>query len=166
MLDDINPLEKTNDKDMLHVKGEMTRHNPTMTTTTMNAAIPKELQECNKDITLCVNVMCVNEMGFMTSTSHPTHHWGCKHIIDNAIEQFHGALDEMLQVHNEGRHRIKTIECDREFEELMEKVEDNLGMTMNHANAQDHVVVIEQNNWTTKEAIQAQFHRFRCNVKP
>ena len=70
-------------------------------------------------------MMHINEIRFMTSTSHPMHHCGCEHFANNAKESFHNALDKMPRVHNEGGHRIKTIDCDQEFQSVMEDDSDD-----------------------------------------
>ena len=48
----------------------------------------------------------------------------------------------------------KRIECDGEYEPLMEKVQDDLDIEMNYANPGDHVPQAEQNNRTIKECIR------------
>ena len=122
-------------------------------TTTATMATPKELKERNEEITLCVNMTQVDEIGFVTSMSHPMHHQGCKCVAQNDEDTFHQVSDEMSQMHNEGGHRIKTIKCDQEFQSIVEAVADDLGVNMNCTNAQDHMAAAEQNNCTIKESM-------------
>ena len=37
----------------------------------MTIATPKELKKHNENVTLHIDMMCINEIGFMTSMSHP-----------------------------------------------------------------------------------------------
>ena len=71
-LDDIVRAEKTHRKDVSCVEGKMTRRNPT-TTAIMNVTMPKELKEHNENIALCIDIVCVNEIGFAMSTLHSLH---------------------------------------------------------------------------------------------
>ena len=68
-VEDIEIAEKMCRWDISHLKEKTTRRNPT-TTAAMTIAMPKELKDRNKNIMLHINMMC-NEIGFMTSTSHP-----------------------------------------------------------------------------------------------
>ena len=150
--EDIDLAEKICGNDTLHVKGKTMRCNPT-TTTSMTVAMPKEPKECNEDITLHVDVMRVNKIGFVTSTSHSSHCQGCKHMNDNAKESFSNTLDKMPQTHKKGGHQIACIKCNNKFQNVMEEVKDKLGVEMNCANAQDHVAAAEQNDRTIEEPI-------------
>ena len=71
--EDIDRAEKIHRKDISCVKGKTTRCNLT-TTTIMNIATPKELKERNENITLCMDLVCIDKIGFVTSISHPLHH--------------------------------------------------------------------------------------------
>ena len=95
--------EKTHGKDVSCIKSEPTRRNPT-TTTVVNIAMSKESKEQNKDITLCVDIMHINNIGFVTLASHPLHHQGCKDVNDNTKQSFHNVSDKMSQTHNKGGH--------------------------------------------------------------
>ena len=72
--------------------------------------------------------------------------------------EYYRALNEILRQYNNARFVIKTIHCNGEYCGMMDKVKDNLDMTMNFTNAQDHVPEAERNNWTIKERIQASYH--------
>ena len=78
-LDDIDGAEKSHGNDILCIEGKPMRQNPT-TTTIVNITTPKELKERNKNITPCIDIVCINEIGFVTTMSHPLHSRGHKHI--------------------------------------------------------------------------------------
>ena len=48
----------------------------------------------------------------------------------------------------------------------MEEVADELGMSMDYANAQDHVAAAKRNNRTLKETMRTTFHRSGCSTVP
>ena len=81
------------------------------------------------------------------------------HIVQNNQESFHSTMDKMSRAHNKGGHCVKTIECNQEFQSAMEEVEDELGVTVECANAQDHVGAAEHNGGTLKESMRTAFHR-------
>ena len=110
-------------------------------------------------MTSCIDVMCINEIGFVTSVSHLMHHHGCHCAAQNNAFTFHKALDKMPQVCNEGRCQIKTIKCEQEFQSAMDNMADDLGVNVNCANTQDHMAVAEQNNCIIKESMhQCKLH--------
>ena len=49
---------------------------------------------------------------------------------------------------------------------MMEQVDDDLDVTMNFTNAQDHVPEAERNNRTIKERIRAAYHRLPYKAIP
>ena len=72
----------------------------------------------------------------------------------------------MLHTCNNGGCHIKTIECNQEFQSVVEAVADDSGVDMNCANAQDHVAAAECNNCTIKELIHTTCHRSGYAVIP
>ena len=113
-----------------------------------------------------IDMMHVNEVRFVTSTSHPMCHCGCSNAAQNDAETFHEALDEILWAHNKGGHCIKTIKRDHEFQSTMEDIADNSGVEMNHANTQDHAAAAEQNDHTIEASMQTAHHRSGCATTP
>jgi hypothetical protein len=81
-------------------------------------------------------------------------------------EEYYRALDEILRQYNNAGFVIKTIHCNGEYCGMMEKVKDNLDVTMNFTNAQDHVPEAERNNRTIKERIRASYHRLPYKAIP
>ena len=110
-VDDIETAQNVCGKDTLHVKGRTMWHNPPKTLTP-TMAMPKELKAKNAKITTCMDMMCINEISFVATMSHPMHCRGCECVEDNKKESFHKALDKMLQMHNKGGFEIQQIECD------------------------------------------------------
>ena len=78
-MEDIKIVEKIHGKDISHRKDKTMRRNLT-TTTTMTIATPRESKECNENVTSHIDMMCINEIGFMMSTSHPTCHCRCEQV--------------------------------------------------------------------------------------
>ena len=153
-MDDIDIAQDMHGKDISYLKGRTTRRNPPKTLTP-TITIPKELKTKNKKITIYMDMMCINKIGFMATISHPIYYRGCKHVEDNKHESFYKVLDKMLRVYNNGGFIIERIECDREFESIMNKVSDDMNITMDYVSAQDHVGAAERNIRTLKETYQS-----------
>ena len=86
-VDDIDTAQHTCSKDTSHIKGRTTWHDPPkMLTPTM--ATPKELKVKNTKITTHMDMMCIDEIGFMATMSHPMHHRGCECVKDDKKESF------------------------------------------------------------------------------
>ena len=83
-----------------------------------------------------------------------------------AESDFCEALDNVIGTHDAAGHRIKTIECDGEFKLLMEKVQDNVDVKINHTNAQDHQPRAERNNETFKESFRTASHATPHRASP
>ena len=75
------------------------------------------------------------------------------------MEEHFRAIDKVLRIHNKGGYRIKQMECDNEFKGIMDKVADDLDISMNYSNAQDHVPAAKKNNRTIKEHFRVGLHR-------
>ena len=98
-----------------------------------------------------MDIVCIDEIGFMTSISHPLCCWGCKHVENNTKDSFHEVLIKPLKCN--GGHQIKQIECSNEFKSIVDEVNNEPGVKMNCMNAQDHVRPAKRNNRTIKETI-------------
>jgi hypothetical protein len=72
----------------------------------------------------------------------------------------------VLQLYNSAGFHIKTIHCNGEFQTMMDKVKDNLGVHMSFTNALDHVPKADRNNRTIKERVRAAYHRLPYKALP
>ena len=150
-VDDIETAQNMHGKDTLCVKGRTMRCNPPKTLTPTTAT-PKELEAKNAKITTCMDVMCIDKIGFMATMSHPMCHCG--------------VLDKMLQVHNEGGFKIQRNECDQAFKSVVNEVSNELNINMDCVSTQDHVGAAERDIGTLKETICTKFHQCGCNTPP
>jgi hypothetical protein len=121
--------------------------------------IPEELILQKRKIDLCIDIMYVNECGFMTTINQMIPFRSALPIENRTHEEYYRVLDMVLRLYNSAGFHIKTIHCDGEFCAMMDKVKNDLGVCMNFTNALDHVPEAERNNRTIKERVQAAFHR-------
>ena len=73
-------------------------------------------------------------------------------------EECHKVSDQALHKHNAAGFRIEEISCNGECCGMIEKAQDELDVSVNFANVQDHEPKAERNNRTTKEGFQMAFH--------
>ena len=81
-------------------------------------------------------------------------------------EDYYSALDAILRHYNSAGFYIKTIHCDGEYRNMMDKVKDDLNVHMNYANPGDHVPEAERNIRTLKERFRAAYHRLPYKAIP
>jgi hypothetical protein len=158
-MEDVNIAEKIFGADMLSLKGKLTRRKSTPVVREDTIEIPEELIVQNCAIELCIDIMYVNECGFMTTIDQTIRFRSAIPIENHTHEEYYRVLDMVLRMYNRAGFRIKTIHCDGEFRAMMEKVKGDLGVRMNFTNALDHVPEAERNNRTIKERVRAAYHR-------
>jgi hypothetical protein len=142
---------------MSSLKGKSTRRKSTPVWEG-TVEIPEELIANNRKIELCIEIMYVNECGFMTTIDQTIRFRSAIPIENLTHEEYYHVLDMVLRLYNSAGFHIKTIHCDSEFRVMMEKVKDDLGVRMNFTNALDHVPEAERNNRTIRERVWAAYH--------
>jgi hypothetical protein len=165
MTEDVNIAKKIFRADMSSLKGKSTRRKSTPVRED-NIEIPEELIAHNRKIELCIDIMYVNECGFMTTIDRTIRFSSAIPIENRTHEEYYRVLDMVLRVYNSAGFHVKTIHCDGKFCAMMEKVKDDLGVRMNFTNTLDHVPEAERNNRTIKERVQAAYHSLPYKALP
>ena len=98
---DINNAEKIFGPDVSYIKGKTTRSKPKPVRPD-GIAIPKELRKKINEITLHIDMMYINGIGFLTGISHPLYYRMSVHVDRNMKEEFYKGIDKMLRRHNNG----------------------------------------------------------------
>jgi hypothetical protein len=156
--EDVNNAKKIFETSMSSLRGKSTRCKSTPVRED-SIEIPEELISQNREIDLCIDIMYVNECGFMTMIDQTIRFGSALPIENRTHEEYYHVLDMVLQLYNSAGFHIETIHCDGEFRAMMDKVKDDLGVCMNFTNALDHVPEAERNNRTIKECVRAAYHR-------
>jgi hypothetical protein len=164
-VEDVNIADKIFGPDMSSLKGKSVRQKPKPVRKDL-IEIPKELIEQHKDIELCMDTMYVNECGMLTAIDKTLKYRSLVPMDTKQHDEYYRAIEEILRQYNNAGFIIKTIHCDGEYRGMMDKVKDNLDVTMNFTNAQDHVPEAERNNRTIKERIRASYHRLPYKAIP
>ena len=100
--------------------------------------MPPELVRQHSNITLSMDVMYVNGIGFLTTIGYPLYYKKTEHVSDGKAKTLYDALDKILRIYNSGGFRVDTINCDNGFRALMDVVKDDLNCDMCYTSAQDH----------------------------
>jgi hypothetical protein len=161
----VNNAKKIFRTDMLSLRGKSTRHKSTPVRED-GIEIPEELISQNHEIDLCIDIMYINECGFMTMLDQMLQFRSALPIENRTHEEYYRVLDMVLQLYKSAGFHIKTIHCNGEFCAMMDKVKDDLGVCMNFTNALDHVPEAERNNRTIKERVQAAYHQLPYKALP
>jgi len=72
----------------------------------------------------------------------------------------------VLRKYNKNKFRVNKINCNQEFNPLMEDVKDNLRICMNCAPRDEHVHAAERNNRTISEWIGVTYHLLPYKAMP
>jgi hypothetical protein len=147
-MEDVNIAEKIFGPDMSSLKGKPTRRKSTPVRED-TVKIPEELIANNRENELCIDIMYVNECGFMTTIDRTIRFRSAIPIENCTHNEYYCVLDMVLRLYNSAGFHIKTNHCDGKFRAMMEKVKDDLGVRMNFTNTLDHVPEAERNNRTT-----------------
>ena len=121
-------------------------------------SIPPELLRKHSSIELCVDIIYVNKIGFLTTIGCPMYYRKTSHVKDGKKNTVFNALDHILRTWNSGGFHVTKIYCDNGFKAIMETVKDELKTDINYSNPQDHEPRIERNNRTIKNQTRVGLH--------
>jgi hypothetical protein len=116
--EDVNNAKKIFGANMLSLRGKLTRRKSTLVredAIEIPEEIPEELISQNREIDLCIDIMYVNECGFMTTMDQTIQFRSALPIENRTHEEYYRVLDMVLRLYNSAGLHIKTIHCDGEF---------------------------------------------------
>ena len=157
-LDDIKTAEMIFGKDIEALKGESLRKKP-LPVVSDYIEIPKELINIHHEVTLCIDIMHVNGLAFLTTVSRKIMYRTTEFLPNQSVQAYRSVLDTVFRIYNKAGFKITTIHCDNEFQPIMKSMEDVYGIRMNYASPQEHVPEVERSIRVIKERYRASFHR-------
>ncbi len=163
--EDVNIAEKIFGEDIGKLKGKSTRRRPVPVREDW-VEIPPEIVETHKNIQYCMDVMYVNGMPMLTGIDKTIRYRSLVPLNSRTAEALYEGLDKILRLYNDAGFTIQSIDCDPEFESMMDTVKDELQVEMNYGPAQAHVPEAERNNRTIGEAIRTAYHRLPYRAIP
>jgi len=136
--------------DVPHIKGKWTRRKPEPTKIDV-IDIPREVRMKCTNIQLYFDAMFICGVAFFTSIDGKIMFRSCVPIDNTKADKFYRALDVVLRHYNGAGYTITDGQCDRQFTTLMDRVKDQLSITLHYTGANDHVPPAERNNRTIQE---------------
>ena len=140
---DVDNAEKIFGKDVSSLKGKSTRPRPT-TVIDNYVDIPREIMENNANLELCMDIMFINEIPFLTTIDRQIKFRSLVPMESRSSVESFKRIDMILRHYNTAGFTIQKIYCDGEFRSMMDKVSDELGIEMNYAKPDEHVLEIER----------------------
>jgi hypothetical protein len=105
--------------------------------------IPKDLIKNHHETTLCIDMMKINGLSFLTTIPRKIMYRTPEYLQGNNVQAYRSVLDTVFQIHNCAGFKITTIHCDNEFQPILKTMENVYGIRMNCAISQEHVPEIE-----------------------
>jgi hypothetical protein len=163
--EEVNIAEKIFGGDIGTLKGKSTRCRPTPIRDDL-VEIPPEVLEQHQDLTFCMDIMYVNGVPMLTSIDQSIRFRGLVPLASRVASELYNALDVILQAYNKRGYTIKTINCDGEFQTLMNEVNDTLEIEMEYTSNGEHVPEAKRNNHTIGERIRTTYHDLTYKAIP
>jgi hypothetical protein len=107
MAEDVNIAEKIFGPDMSSLKGKSTRQKATPVWED-TVEIPEELIANNCEKELCIDIMYINECGFMTTIDQTIRFRSAIPIKNPTHKEYYRVLDMVLDLYNSAGFHIKT----------------------------------------------------------
>jgi hypothetical protein len=142
-LEDIKTSEIIFGQGIGSLKGKTVRKKP-LPVASNYIEIPKELINNHHDVTLCIDIMNINGLAFLTTISRKIMYRTAEFLPNQSVQAYRSVLDTVFRIYNQAGFRITTIHCDNEFQPIMKNMEDIYGIKMNYANPQEHVPEAER----------------------
>jgi hypothetical protein len=108
--------------DVCILKGKTVRSKP-LPVSSGYIEILKELINDHQEVTLCVDIMKINVLSFLTTMLRKVMYRTTEFIPSQRVQNYRSALDNFFQLNNRSGFKITTILCDNEFQPIMKDVE-------------------------------------------
>jgi hypothetical protein len=135
--------------DIGSLKGKTVRK-PQKAVIESNTPIPRDIYERYKMVTLCIDIMYVNNIPFLTSISRHLHFGTVEWLKDLKKDTIVIEIKCLTNVYKERNFTVTTILADGQFENIRNDVL-GLGISINITGSDEHVPEAERYIRTLKE---------------
>jgi hypothetical protein len=157
--EDINIAEQIFGSDIGALKGKTVRKTPRQVIDDA-IEIPNELIQSQQNVKLCIDIMYVNGMQFLTTISKNIHYRTAQYVASKLPSEYANALKEVINIYKQGGFKVTHIFCDNEFRPLMHLLADQEPeIKFNYSSPNEHVPDVERSIQVIKERIRATYHR-------
>ena len=154
-INDIHNAELVFGPDVGTLRGKTVRQSPGKVRTIRNQ-LPMSVYDKYRDVTICVDVMFVNNLPMLVSISRKIKFGTIESIPNRKTHSLVAGIQHIQSLYRQAGFRVRTELMDGEFEPCRDLVGD-LGITLNITSRNEHVGDIERYIRTIKE-------RMRCIV--
>ena len=155
--DDVRRAEKIYGPDLGSLKGKTTRKKSPFVDTAF--IVPPRIEEQHKDITLTIDVLHVNGVPFLVTTSRKIHFGTIDALASTTDDKIILSLRKIIALYRRGGLRPRMILADGAFtsDEMRTKMQ-LLGITINSTARDEHVGDVERYIRTVKERMRCVFN--------
>jgi len=124
------------------LKGKMTRTKPSKVIINTYNELPTGMLDKHGNITLAVDVMYINDIPFVMTTSRAIHFGTAELIKNEKISTIMIAIKQLIEAYEARGFRIRHILADGQFEHARKHIE-QMGIILNITSCDEHVPEIE-----------------------
>ena len=127
--------------------------------------IPNDIRNKIKDVTLCADIMFVNQMRFLITISRDIQFGTVEAMTNRKSKSIAKAIGRVLGIYHRGGYTVHTAKMDGEFEHVREYL-NGQNIYLNTTARDEHVTEIERYIRTVKERVQATYNTLPFEVIP
>ena len=162
---DVRRAENVNGPSVQALKGKTIRSKTSPFVVSDYVAVPHEIFEENRTVTLSVDVMFVNRIPFLTSISWHLKFTTADTLHNHTPSQLVQCVTNVKALYTKRGFNVTTELMDREFV-LMRTALLNMGVSLNTASASEYVPEIERQQRVIKERARACRHSLPFKMIP
>jgi len=114
--------------------------------------LPTEIMEKHSDVTLAIDVMFINRIPFVITTSRNIHFGTAELVKDMKKATLITSIEQVMQAYTTRGFRVKAILGDGQFQHIQQEIQQK-GVILNICSANEHVPEIERYIRTLKERV-------------
>ena len=109
---------------------------------------------------MCMDILFMNQQTLFTMIDKDIRFCVLFLLTNKTKEDWYGALDVVMIHYNKEGFSVIRIECDCEFQYIMDEVINEMRIEMNYANSDNHFPEAERNNTVIKERFLIVYYQF------
>ena len=114
---DVDLAEAIFGPDVATLKKKTVRRTPGQIVTD-TVSILSELVRKHSSIELCMDIIYVNKIGFLTTSGYPIYYRKTSHVKDGKKDTVYSALDQILRIWNSGSFHVQNFFVTKDLDKL------------------------------------------------